>query len=124
MILKLQHPFTPIVAGRSSCGKSSLVIRLLECREQICDVVFSNIEWRHRQNNVPHHLKKREIFKGLPDVENPENVPTLLVVIDLMDSAYSTNVIQLFTKFPGYRVHWTLTVENGILLHPSYNITV
>jgi len=39
---KLHHPFTLIVTGPSSCGKSTLVIRLLECREQLCDV-FTNI---------------------------------------------------------------------------------
>jgi len=30
--------------------------------------------------------------KGVPDFENPENVPTLIVLDDLMDSAYSTKV--------------------------------
>jgi len=33
MTLKLKHPFTLIVAGPSSCAKSTFVIRLLQCRE-------------------------------------------------------------------------------------------
>jgi len=39
---KLQHTFTLTVAGPSSCGKSTFVIRPLENREQLCDV-FTNI---------------------------------------------------------------------------------
>ena len=76
MTLKLQHPITLIVAGPSSCGKSTFVIRLLECREQLCDIVHQNIVWCHSENNAPHHLKNVSFVKGVPDLENPENVAT------------------------------------------------
>ena len=33
--LKLKHTFTLLVAGPSSCGKSTFVIRLLESRKQL-----------------------------------------------------------------------------------------
>jgi hypothetical protein len=98
MALKLQHPFALIVTGPSCCGKSSNVIRLLECREQLCDIVFENIAWRHSEINAPHHLKNFSFVKGIPDFENSEKVTTLRVLDDLMDSAYSTKVSELFTK--------------------------
>jgi len=101
--LNLQHLFTLIVAGPSSCGKSTFVIRLLECSEQLCDAVFTNIVWCHREKNAPHHLKNVTFVKGVPDFENPENVPTLIVQDDLMDSAHSTKVSQLFTKVSHHR---------------------
>jgi septin family protein len=105
--LKLQHPFTLIVAGPSSCGKSTFVIKLLECREQLCDIVFENIVWRHSENNALHHLKDVSFFKGVPDFENPENVPTIIVLDELMDSAYSTKVSELFTKGSQHRnISW------------------
>jgi ABC-type dipeptide/oligopeptide/nickel transport system ATPase subunit len=103
MTLKLQHSFTLIVAGPSSCGKSTIVIRLLECREQLCDVVFTNIVCCHGENNAPRHLKKVTFVKGVPDFENPENVPMLIVLDDLMDSAYSIKVSQLFRKGSHHR---------------------
>ena len=53
----MKHPFTLIVAVPSSCGKSTFVIRLLECMEQLCDIVFENIVRCHSENNAPHHLK-------------------------------------------------------------------
>jgi len=39
----------------------------------------------------------------MPNFENPENVPTLIVLDDMMDSAYSTKVSQLFTKGSHHR---------------------
>jgi len=79
MTLKLQHPFTLIVAGPSSCGKSTFVIRLFECREQLCDISFKNIVWCHSENNAPHHLQNASFIKGVPEFENTDNVPTLIV---------------------------------------------
>ena len=101
--MKLQHPFTLIVAGPSSCGKSTFVIRLIECREQLCDVVYDTIVWCHSENNAPHHLKNVSFVKGVPDFENPENVPTFIVLDDLMVSAYSTKVGELFIKGSHHR---------------------
>jgi hypothetical protein len=102
MTLKLQHPFTLIVAGPSACGKSAFVIRLLECREQLCDIVYENIVWCHSENNA-HHLKNVSFVKGVPEFNNPENVPTLIVLDDLMDSIFSSKFSELFTKGSHHR---------------------
>ena len=75
MILKLQHPFTLNVAEPSSCGKSTIVIRLLECRELLSNILFKNIVWCHIENDVPHHLQNVSFVKGVPEFENPENKP-------------------------------------------------
>lgn len=118
MTLKLQHPFTLIVAGPSSCGKSTFVIRLLQCREQLCDTVYDNIVWCHSENNAPHHLKDVSFVKGVPNFDNPKHVPTLIVLDDLMDSAYSTKVSELFTKGSHHRnISLVLITQN--LFHQS-----
>jgi GTPase SAR1 family protein len=90
--LKLQHPFTILVAGPSSCGKTTFVIRLLECREELYEIVFTNIVWCLSENNAPDHLENATFVKGVPEFENPDNKPTLIVLDDLMDTAYSTKV--------------------------------
>ena len=54
--------------------------------------MFKKILWCHSEDNAPHHLKDVSFVKGVPDFENPENVPTLIVLDDLMDSAYSKKV--------------------------------
>ena len=119
MTLKLQHPFTLIVAGPCSCGKSTFVIRLLQCKEQLCDIVFKNIVWSHSENNGPHHFKNVSFVKGVPYFENPENVPTLIVLDDLMDSTYSTKVNELFTKGSHHRNSILLITKNLFHQGPS-----
>jgi GTPase SAR1 family protein len=83
MTLKLQHPFTLIVAGPSSCGKSTFLIRLLENK-----IVFENIVWCHSENNAPHYLKNLSFVKDVPDFENLENLPTLIALDDFIDCIF------------------------------------
>jgi hypothetical protein len=120
MRLKLQHPITLIVAGQSACGKSIFVIKLIECREQLCDTVYMNIVWCHSENNAPHHLKDVSFVKGDTDFDNPEHVPTLIVLDDLMDSAYSTKASELFTKGSHHRnISLVLITQNLFHQGPS-----
>jgi hypothetical protein len=70
------------------------------------------------ENNATYHLKNVLFVKGVPDFENPENVPTLIVLDDLMDSAYSTKVRELFTKGSHHRnISLVLITQN--LFHQS-----
>ena len=54
--------------------------------------------WFNCEKDAPHHLKNVSFAKGVPEFENPENVITLIVLDDLMDSAHSTNGSGSFTK--------------------------
>ena len=120
MTLKHQHPLTLIIAGPNSCGKSTIVIRFFECRDQLRDIVFKNIVCCHSENDAPHHLKNVSFVKGAPEFENPENVPTLIVLDDLMDSAYSTKVSELFTKDSHHRnISLVLITQNVFHQIPS-----
>jgi len=43
-------------------------------------------------SNAPHYSKSASIVKGVPDIENPDNIPTLIVLDYFMDPAFSTKV--------------------------------
>jgi hypothetical protein len=118
MTLKLQHPITLIFAGPSSCGKSTIVMKLLVCRKQLCDVIENIVV---SVKITPRIISKNvTFFKGVPDFENPENVTTLIVLDDLMDSAYSTKVSQLFTKGSHHRnISLVLITQNLFHQGPS-----
>jgi septin family protein len=103
MTLNLQHPFTVLVAGPNCCGKTTFVIRLLQYRELLFNILFTNIVWCHSENNAPDHIDNVTFVKGVPEVEKPDNKPTLIVLDDLMDTAYCTKVSQLFTKRSHHR---------------------
>jgi hypothetical protein len=67
MTFKLQHSFTLIVGGPKACGKSTFVIRMLECRGSFvteCMGILSGVS----ENNVPRHVKDVSFLKGIPDL--------------------------------------------------------
>ena len=65
-------------------------------------------------------MKNVSFVKGVLDFENPENLPTLIVLDDLMDSAYSTKVSEIFTKESHHRnSSLVLTTQNLFDRGPS-----
>jgi len=43
-------------------------------------------------------MQNVSFVKGVPEFENPENVPTLILLHDFMDSTYSTNLANYLPK--------------------------
>ena len=87
----------------NSCGKSTFVKRLWECKEHLSDFVFINIMYCYSENIAPHHSNCIWFVKGVPAYENPENMPTIVLLNDLIGSAYSTKVSKLFNKESHHR---------------------
>ena len=82
--------------------------------------MFESNVWCHSENNARHHLKNVSFLEGSPDFDNAENVPTIIVLDDLMDSAYSTKVSQLFTKGSHHRnISLLLITQNLFHKGPS-----
>ena len=82
--------------------------------------MFENIVWCDSEKNVPHHLKNVSFFECVRDFDNPENEPTLIVLDDFMDSAYSTKASRLFTKGSHHRnISLVLITQNLFHQGPS-----
>jgi hypothetical protein len=85
-----------------------------------CDIAFKNIVWCHSDNNAQHHLQNVSFVKGVPEFENPDNVPTLIVLDDLMDSGCSAKVSELITKGSHHRnIILVLIIQNVFHQGPS-----
>ena len=50
-------PIYPNRCRPSRYGKSTFVLRLLECREKLSDIVIKNIVCCHSENNALNHMK-------------------------------------------------------------------
>ena len=61
-------------------------------------------------------MKNVYFVKGVPDFQNPENVHILIVLDDLMNSAYFTKVIELFTKGSHHR-----NISMKLITHNLYH---
>jgi hypothetical protein len=76
--------------------------------------------WCHSENNAPHYLNNVSFVKGVPEFNNPENLPSLIVLDDLMDSAFSSKVSELFTNRSHHRnISLILITQNLFHQGPS-----
>jgi len=97
MTLKWQHPYTLIIAGPSSCGKYTFVVILLVCGDNfftLCLKILCGVMLKATPQN---HLKIVSFPECVQDFENPDNVPTLILLDVLMYSNFSTNLSQILT---------------------------
>lgn len=94
-----KHPFTCIVAGPTSCGKSTFIDRFINERSflinhQIHDVIYC----KPTDLFVDQNINYTQIINGIPDIEAfKDKRPRLLILDDMMREA-DEHVVDLFTK--------------------------
>jgi len=109
--LKLKHPFSCLVSGPSGSGKTSFCIRFLQNLKTLCTVAdFSGgIVWCYSEiSGFPYRqlasTKHVRFHEGVPaDFNNIGEKPCLIILDDLLTSAYSKDVCELFTKGSHHR---------------------
>lgn len=101
MDLRWKHPFTAMIAGPTSSGKSCFTVRLLEGEENTCDVKFDSIIWCYSitHPNLRQNLNNVQYIQGLPNIEELQgNVGATLLVLDDMMRQCNESILDLFTK--------------------------
>ena len=104
MSLAFKHPFTAIVAGPTSCGKTRFVFRLIEHASRMIHpppskIVYCYGEYQQLFSKYTHV----EFNHGLPSLDDFDGKQTVLLVLDdLMNEADQT-VASLFTKGSHHR---------------------
>lgn len=103
-MLAFKHPFTAIVAGPTSCGKTRFVFRLVDSAPRMIDpppakIVYCYGEFQQLFCNYSHV----DFRRGLPDIDEFDGgEPVLLIIDDLMDET-NDGVVSLFTKGSHHR---------------------
>ena len=99
MDTRWQHPFTCIVAGRTGCGKTTFVARLLRTAAAMIDPSPERIthygEWQAAYENLD--IPNMRLEEGLPTSFDSDGKRGLVVLDDLMAETYG-RVTNLFTK--------------------------
>ena len=101
---RLKHPFTCVVAGPSSSGKTQFVFRLMRHADRLVDPPPEKIVYCYGEFQ-PSFLEfsQVEFHEGLPDVGSFDGrLRVLLIIDDLMNEA-DQNVCNLFTKLSHHR---------------------
>lgn len=99
MDLRWKHPFTAIIAGPTSCGKSCFIKKFLSEINTMVDVDISEALYCLPQNQpIDKAFTKYTISRGIPDIETVDDLsPRLIILDDLMREA-DGSVVDLFTK--------------------------
>lgn len=106
MALQLEAPFTLIISGPSSSGKSTLAIYLINNVDYMVDKKIEKIIWCYAEESAADSVKKSlnknldvQFIKGLPEsFENNEQTNILYVIDDLMMESYNKQICSLFTR--------------------------
>lgn len=99
MALRWKHPFTAIIAGPTSSGKSCFIKRFLSNRDsmintQINDVIYCIPDGQKADLSIPF----TQLYEGIPDIGMfRDQKPRLIILDDMMREANGV-VIDLFTK--------------------------
>ena len=110
----MKHPFTCIVAGPTSCGKSSWVAQLLKNQRKIIPspekIVWCYSEWQQLYDTI----SDVEFVEGILDIKSlDKNLRTLLIIDDLMSEKNDT-LTKLFTKDSHHRNISVLYITQNI----------
>ena len=100
--MKLIHPMTCLVAGPSSCGKSSWTKAVIE--HMLIDPPPERIYWYYAEwQPMYEDMGNVEFIEGLPDMKTLDPKVRNLVVIDDQMEESNKSVTALFTKGSAHR---------------------
>lgn len=99
MCLSWEHPFTAIIAGPTSCGKSFFIKKFLNEIDFIVDSKISEVIYCLPDNQpIDKFFLKYTVCRGIPEIDRfKDQLPRLIIIDDLMREA-ENNVVDLFTK--------------------------
>ena len=112
--LILQHPFTMLIAGPTSCGKTMWIAQLLQLSNTMINpaptrILYFYKRWQPLYDEIMKHVPHIEFVEGIPhnvkeDSYFDTKFPTLFILDDQMrDSAKSSDICELFTEGSHHR---------------------
>lgn len=102
--LRFKAPFTGIIAGPTSSGKSSIVFRLIKHRAVMINCIMKEVIYclpPGQQIKTPDFIRddrKVKFHSGIPDFSKIIDGKPRLVVLDDLMSNVNTEVMDLFTR--------------------------
>ena len=99
---RLQGPFTMLIVGPSSSGKSQLVLQLIDnidslITPKVKKITYCYSQWQNVFENYQTRVTFHEGMIGKDDITGKQN-HSLLIIDDLTDEEHSASIKDLFIK--------------------------
>lgn len=99
MDTRWQHPFTAIIAGPTSSGKSWFIKNLLRERSTlVCGFIEEVIYCAPEGQAVDPDIPCTAVYKGIPDVDMFTDLKPRIVILDDLMREANGSLVDLFTK--------------------------
>lgn len=99
MCLKWAHPFTAILAGPTSCGKSYFMKTFLSKLDKLVDSPIHEVLYCIPPDQpIDDFFLKFNVVRGIPDIEKFADLKPRLVILDDLMREADSSVVDLFTK--------------------------
>lgn len=122
----LQHPFTCVISGPTSCGKTQLTIKLVENAHVMIHPSPRNVVWCYGiYQKIFDNLPKVRFQEGLPDVNDfqASDGPTLLIIDDLMAET-NGNTTSIFTRGSHHKDISVVYLSQNLYYGSKHNRTI
>jgi hypothetical protein len=122
---RLVHPFTMIIAGPTSCGKSIFCLRLLRHTRWMITIPPERIVYCYSEYQpMFDQFEDVEFHEGLPNEDMFDGCkPTLLIIDDLMTETNEV-VTKLFTKMSHHRGVSVIYLTQNLFSKNKHNRTI
>lgn len=126
-IIPFPSPFTMIISGPTSCGKSTWVFRLLRCRETMIfppplEVIYSLPP--EQEISIPTDIQQDidfRIHRGIPNIDEFTDKKHRLLIIDDQAAELGDSVVSLFTRLSHhFSVSVIVLTQNIFLNNPGF----
>ena len=125
MTLKLQHPFTAIVAGPTGSGKTVFTTKLIENANQMIEPAPQRVVWCYGvYQSFFTNLNKVEFHDGMPDLNMFDGVQRTLLVIDDLMQETDDRVSQIFTRINHHKKFSVLYPTQNLFYGSKQNRTM
>jgi len=103
-MLPFKHPFTCIVAGPTSCGKTNFVLRLIDNMNIMIEPTpDKTIYYFNEYQSIFDDYVQVDFRQGIPKADEIEKLNNALVVLDDMMTEVDQKVSNMFTRGSHHR---------------------
>lgn len=106
MSIQFKHPFTAIVAGPTSCGKTYFINKVLQHLQLLSDTTFERIIWYYDEWQPLYAAPSNTLIEykqGAPDTSEFTGTKPVLIIIDDLMRETGSSVVDIFTKGSHHR---------------------
>lgn len=125
MDVRWKHPFTAVVAGPSSCGKTVFTFKFIREAQSLITpppekIIYCYGEYQEMFSEYPHVV----FTEGLPDISQFDGKQRTLLILDDLMTETNDSVSNIFTKVSHHRNVSVIYLSQNLFYKSKQNRTI